>query len=132
MTDDALVRAFERGDAPEAGFHHADHVRVAWYYVRQATLPEALLRFSTGLRRFAVAQGKPDLYHETITVAYVLLIAERVSAMPDAPWEEFAERNGDVLAWKPSILSRFYSDERLWSERARRVFLMPDLARSDP
>jgi hypothetical protein len=126
MTDEELVRAFERGEAPEKGFHHVEHVRVAWTYLRELPLAEALLRFSTGLQRFAAAQGKPDLYHVTITVAYVLLIAERLDAMPRSPWEEFARHNGDLLAWKPSILSRFYSDERLWSDRARRVFLMPD------
>jgi len=130
MTDAELVGAFERGEAPEAGFHHADHVRVAWYYLRDSSLAEALQRFSTGLRRFAVAQGKPALYHETITVAYVLVIAERLETMPRSSWVEFAGQNGDLLAWKPSILSRFYTDERLWSDRARRVFLMPDLAPS--
>ena len=61
---------FEAGDEPPGGFHHREHVRVAWYYLTQAPLPEALVRFSNALRRFALARGKPGLYHETITTAF--------------------------------------------------------------
>lgn len=49
--------------------------------------------------------------------------------MADASGEEtfeaFAARNPDLLAWKPSILDRYYDPEILRSERARRVFVMP-------
>lgn len=78
MDDRELVNAFEAGSVPGGGFHHEQHVRVAWYYLRQHSLLEALERFQTNLRAFAQAQGKPDLYHETITTAYVLLINERI------------------------------------------------------
>jgi hypothetical protein len=127
MTDEELIAAFERGIAPEAGFHHAQHVRVAWCYLRRYELAEALGRFTSALRAFAAANGNPGLYHETVTVAFVLLIAERVAA-PDGAhdWTGFAQRNSDLLAWKPSVLDRYYTEQTLWSERARRGFVMPD------
>ena len=122
-----MIRTFERGEAPAGGFHHADHVRVAWWYLRTHPLAEALVRFTTALRAFAKAQGKPDLYHETITVAFMLVIAERLANSDgDASWSEFAARQADLLAWKPSVLDRYYTPETLWSERARRGFVMPD------
>jgi hypothetical protein len=128
MDDAALIQSFENGVVPPGGFHHAQHVRVAWCYLRQHPLLEALDRFQTRLRAFAVAQDKPDLYHETITTAYVLLINERLSedGAGDGDWEAFAARNADLLTWKPSILERYYRTETLWSERARRTFVMPD------
>jgi hypothetical protein len=127
MDDAALLQAFESGVAPEGGFHHAQHVRVAWNYLRHRPLALALDRFQTMLRAFAIAQGKPALYHETITIAYVLLIAERLHEAPrDDGWEAFAARNADLLAWKPSILDRYYREATLWSERARQTFVMPD------
>jgi hypothetical protein len=127
MDDEALVRSFERGEVPEGGFHHAQHVRVAWYYLRHQPLPEALERFQARLRAFALAQGKPNLYHETITTAFVLLINERLdNGARDENWDAFAARNEDLLSWKPSILQRYYRDETLWSDRARRTFVMPD------
>jgi hypothetical protein len=127
IDDDALIRTFEAGDEPAGGFHHREHVRVAWYYLHRAPLPEALVRFSTNLRRFAAARGKPNLYHETITTAYMLLINERLDGDARAlTWPAFAERNADLLTWKPSALDRYYTPETLMSDRARRIFVMPD------
>lgn len=127
MDDASLVRLFEAGEAPADGFHHRDHVRVAWWCLRETPLPQALMRFAEGLKRFAAAQGKPDLYHETITTAYVLLINERLDAGGRAlAWDAFAARNPDLLMWKPSILARYYRDETLSSARAKRTFVMPD------
>ena len=127
MDDEALVSTFEAGEVPDGGFHHAQHVRVAWWYLRHAPLPHALDRFRTFLQRFALARNKPDLYHETITTAYVLLIAERLPAMDrDQTWTHFAQVNADLLAWNPSILDRYYTPATLWSDAARRTFVTPD------
>lgn len=121
------MRAFESGVVPEGGFHHTQHVRVVWNYLREQPLAAALERFQSRLRAFAEAQGKPTLYHETITIAYVLLIAERLHDAPaEEGWDAFAARNPDLLGWKPSILDRYYRNETLWSDRARASFVMPD------
>ena len=69
------------------------------------------------------------MYHETITIAFVLLISERLDsagAVSTLPWATFAEQHADLLEWNPSILERYYTPETLWSERARRTFVMPD------
>ena len=132
MDDETLVRTFEAGEVPQHGFHHAEHVRVAWYYLRRLPLPDALARFRAALQRYAVARGKPGLYHETITVAYVLLINERIDgAAPEMSWDAFAAGNPDLLFWHPSILDRYYQPSTLASERARRTFVLPDRLRSD-
>jgi hypothetical protein len=57
----------------------------------------------------------------------MLLIAERLSGARDKPWVDFAAANEDLLIWKPSVLSRFYSDEILSSRQARETFVMPPL-----
>jgi hypothetical protein len=126
LTDDDFVRSFEDGSLPNAAFHHRDHVRLAWLYLRRHPPLEALARFADGLRRFATANGHPGLYHETITWAYLLLIHERMARGGAPTWEEFAAGNPDLLTWKPSILDRYYRPETLGSELARRVFVMPD------
>jgi len=131
MTDEALIACFEAAQEPPGGFHHREHVRVAWWYLRQLPWTSALERFGAGLRRYAEARGASGLYHETITTAYVLVINERLDENARRlSWEEFAERNPDLLAWKPSLLDRYYRPETLASERARRTFVMPDRSRA--
>ena len=41
-------------------------------------------------------------------------------------WPAFAERNADLMTWKPSILARYYREETLASPKAKRTFVMPD------
>jgi hypothetical protein len=129
LDDAALLRAFEAGTLPPSTFHHREHVRVAWLYLKREPPLTALARFAEGLQRFAAAQGHAGLYHETVTWAYLLLIRERMERDGTAATsEEFAGRNPDLLSWKPSILDRYYRAETLGSELARRVFVMPDRA----
>jgi hypothetical protein len=126
MTDEQLVAAFESTELPGDQFTHVNHVRVAWWYLQQASLPEALLRFSTALRRFAESKGAARKYHETITVAYMLMIAGRVADHPNWSWDQFAAANPDLFVRTPSPLAAFYTEETLKSERARTTFVMPD------
>ena len=126
--EQALVDAFRAGTLGDDAFHHRDHVRMAWIYVRRYGLESAVTHFTDDLRAFATAKGVPRLYHATITVAYLSLVAERLRLMPEAPWDAFAARHDDLLRWKPSVLDAYYSPERLWSDRARAQFLLPDRA----
>ena len=127
MTDEELITQFESGSVPAAEFHHADHVRVAFAYVSRYPLLQALEKFSAALRCFAASQGKPNLYNETITWAYLFLIHERISRTAERQtWEQFATENPDLLTWKDGVLKRYYAEETLQSDLAKRVFVLPD------
>ncbi len=126
FTDQAFVAAFRDTSLPASAFHHRDHVRMAWLYVREHGPVEAAPRFAADLQVFATAKGVPGLYHATITAAYIALIAERQRHAPVDTWDVFAAEHADLLAWKPGVLDRYYSAERLWSEAAREQFLLPD------
>jgi hypothetical protein len=127
MTEREFVTAFESASLPESAFHHRDHVRLAWIYLRESPAPAALEKFVGGLKRFAAAKGKTGLYHETITWAYLLLINERMERFGrQRPFEDFAAANQDLLVFRPSILESYYRAETLGSELARRTFLLPD------
>ena len=126
MTDEELVAAFESTELPGDQFTHAAHVRVAWCYLRRSSTAEALARFDLGLRRFAAANGAAGKYHATITTAFMLVIAERLEDARDLTWAEFAARHPELLTNHPSILARYYRADTLTSDRARRVFVMPD------
>ena len=127
MTASELFDGFVDTTLPADQFHHQQHVQVAWMFVRRHGMPGALGEFSTAIKRFADAKGATGLYHETITWAFLLLIAERQARNPVDSWEAFAAANPDMLSWKPSVLERYYSKELLASDLARHTFLMPDL-----
>ena len=129
MNDEDFIEQFETCVLPGESFHHQDHVRLAWLYLGRYSLIDALLRFSEGLKRFAMAKGKASLYHETITLAYLFLIQERMKRCDkEQSWQEFADANADLFDWKNSILKTYYCDETLRSDFARSVFVFPDKA----
>jgi hypothetical protein len=76
--------------------------------------------------------GKPDRYHETITVAYLALIQQHIFERGNGGgWIAFAQANPELL--QPGLLRQFYPEAQLASEIARRVFVLPcsTPARSD-
>jgi hypothetical protein len=123
VSDDELLAAFQAGTLED--FPHRKHVHVAWLYLRRDTPLRAIERFSVDLRRFALAKGKPGLYHETLTLAFLFLIHERMAG-EDEDFDGFRARNPDLFRWNPSALDRYYRKETLTSELARRKFLLPD------
>lgn len=127
MTDDEFLANFESGTLPNESFHHRDHVRMAFLYLRRYPPLQALERFSAALARFAASNGKPQLYNETITWAFMFLIRERLARTgQNQTWDEFAAANADLLAWKDNVLKKYYREETLASELAKTVFLFPD------
>ena len=81
MTDAELTRALECCKIPNEGFPHVSHLRVAWVYLEESSsLEEASERMAATLRRFAAAVGKPEKYHQTITVFWIRALAAARSA----------------------------------------------------
>ena len=132
MTNEEIIKEFEQGRVPAGSFHHSDHIRVAFTYLSQYSVLEALQRFCAALQGFAAAQGRPHLYHETITWAYLFLIRERIlRANHPQTWEEFAAANPDLLTWEREtggVLAQYYQPKTLASAVARAAFLLPDKA----
>jgi hypothetical protein len=85
VTDAELTRALERGELPNAGVHHADHLRVAWVYLAESpTVDDALARMAATLRRVAASVGKAEKYSDAITAFWMYQMAAVRAVMPDA------------------------------------------------
>lgn len=124
-TDCPDLERFVRGEIPAADFPHREHVRMAFEMLKCHDFPEAVLHYSRALRTMAQRAGKPQAFHQTVTIAFLSLIAERME--PDAVhFTAFAQANPDLL--EKTVLSRWYGPERLASAAARRTFLLPDPA----
>jgi len=133
MTDDEFVAKFDDCTLAADSFHHSDHARMAFLYLCRYPALEAIERFSISLARFAAANGKPGRYNETITWSFLLLIRERMArAGRRQSWSEFTDTNGDLLSWEDNILKKYYRDETLSSDLAKRIFLFPDKSTTLP
>lgn len=117
------LRAFESGALDPAQFPHAEHLRLGYEMLARYSFGEAISRFSGGLKRLAARAGKPEIYHETITVAFLALINERRARDTTGTWPEFKRSNSDLFDKR--CLQKWYGAEQLRSELARRTFCLP-------
>src|SRR5262245_5399691 len=115
--EEDFLEAFRTGALPLGDFDHRAHVRAGYLCVSRHGLGLAIARFSRDLRGFAEAHGKTGLYHETITVAFLALINERIVTGGDGGWEAFAAANPDLF--EKNSLAPFYAPEELASPEAR-------------
>ena len=121
-----LARSFEKCDIDAGAFGHMDHVGVAYEMLRRYDFIDASARYSRSINTIATSAGAADKFNTTITLAFLSLIAERMNTTHYNSFDDFIEQNQDLLSAK--VLAKWYSPERLGSDLARTVFLMPDAA----
>jgi hypothetical protein len=120
------LERFVRGEIVPGEFPHREHVHVAFEMLKRHDFPETVLLFSRTLRAMAQKAGRPEAFHQTVTIAFLSLIAERMEYGGAADFAGFAQANPDLL--EKTLLTRWYSAARLASAAARRTFLLPDCA----
>ena len=98
MTDVELTRALERGEIANESFHHVSHLHVAWVYLAESSsVQQAATKMRDTLRRFAAAAGKPQKYHETITLFWVHLLSRAYAASRGRRLEDIVHANPQLL-----------------------------------
>lgn len=123
MDDDEFLDAFRCGTLTD--LPHLNHVRVVYLVTRRQGSDDAISLARRGLRALADAAGVPDKYHETRTVAWARIIADRTIAAPGRSFAEFMELHPELR--RKELLGDYYSTELLTSPRARAEFVPPDL-----
>jgi hypothetical protein len=121
MNDQEFIDAFTAGQLAPAGFDHRAHLRAAFLLLRSRPFLEACMAMRDGLQALAGKLGKPDLYHETVTLAFMALVAQR---MPAGDWESFVAQHAELC--ERGLLDSYYSPALLASAAARKTFAMPD------
>jgi hypothetical protein len=121
---DSELRRLQAGELDPGCFRHRDHIRLGFEMLRRHPFTDAAHRFACGLKTMAAGAGRPDAYHETITVAFLAVIGERAARTDYPDFPAFARANPDLL--EKSILQRWYPGARLASDVARRTFILPD------
>jgi adenylate kinase family enzyme len=127
-----LGSQFEACAVPAKAWTHAAHLVVGLWQVERYGREEALVRLRAGIRRLNESHGGVNNetrgYHETITAAYVTLLAQflagrREDETLDACLTRLLE---GPLAARDALMT-FYSRDRLRSTEARAAWVEPDL-----
>src|SRR5262249_19715140 len=72
------LERFMRGEVDAASFPHREHVRMACAMLQHYDFPESVVHYSRALRLMTARAGKPEAFHQTVTIAFLSLIAERL------------------------------------------------------
>ena len=123
MTDVDFLRAFD--DATLEPFHHRDHLRVTFLYLREHGKRDTIKRLGPAILRYAAARNGAEKYHETVTIAWIHLVASAAESAAD--FNAMIESHPNLL--DKNLLYRYYSTALLQSAESRRQWAAPDLAR---
>ena len=124
MDDTAFFAAFRAGTIEPRDFDHRAHLRAAWCALRHAPFLEACIAVRDGLGHVARKANQPGLYHETLTIAFMALIAERIDGDPSCDAAVFLAAHPELF--DRALLARHYQPATLASEVARRRFVLCD------
>jgi hypothetical protein len=104
-------------------FGHREHIHLTWLAVRRHGVATATALISDGLRRTARYAGAPQKYHETVSRAWVRLVAHHTDPLEDN-FATFAERNPGLLDKR--LVARHYRPTTLAGAVARTGWVEPD------
>jgi len=124
VTDQEFVEAFETCRLPNDQFHHRDHLRLAWIYLGRYGASAAAVRIAESIRRYASQHGASAKYHETVTIAWLHLVAESARRCPGSSFDQLLQASPELV--DKNTLHQYYSPELLASETARIHFVPPD------
>jgi len=129
---DDLVRRFNACAVPRPEWTHAAHLAVGLWHVGRYGRQDALQRLRAGITRLNESNGVVNSatggYHETVTRAYVNLLADFAARHAEkTAGERVTALLADPLSDKKALL-RFYSRPLLESSAARLDWVEPDLA----
>ena len=118
-----FTQQFEAHDIDPSAFRHIDHIGVAYEMFHTYGFLTTVTKFSEAIESIATKAGAPEKFHVTKTFAFLSLIAERIHETDHANFDEFIGRNEDLLSSR--VLENMYPTERLNTDLARTVFLLP-------
>ncbi len=129
---DELAARFRARTIPHEEWTHTAHLIVGAWHVHRYGPADALTRLRAGIRALNDVHGTPNSptrgYHETITRAYVMLLARSLDEAP--PETSLGDRVTRILAGPlaaTDVLFAYYSRNRLLSSTARAEWVAPDI-----
>jgi hypothetical protein len=124
---EAFLDEFAAGSVPSAEWTHQAHIAMATVYLARygdSVLPHT----RAALRNHLLSRGKPiGLYHETLTIFWLAVIAEAMQAQQTLPLHAVVCRNCAAFGGQSKLHARYYSFDVFNSAEAHAHWIRPDL-----
>ena len=124
---DTFIGRFEAGAVPTEEWTHQAHIAMATVFLtryRDSVLPHT----RAALRNHLLSRGRPiGLYHETLTILWLAVVAEAMRSQPDLPLHESVKRNCAAFDGQSKLHERYYSFDVFNSPEAHERWMPPDL-----
>jgi hypothetical protein len=127
FSDGDFVRQFASCQLEPAWFTHKAHLRLAWIYLQNHNLDEAIEQVRTDIKRFVAFAGAESKYNDTLTVAAVRIVNRFVKAYKTKSFEKFILANDELLTDFKALVMQHYKTDIFTSEVAKKRFINPDL-----
>jgi len=131
MDDATFLQRFETQAWPLAEWHHREHIKLAYLYLRALPFDAAVTKARANIQAFNAAHQIPEAidrgYHETMTLAWMCLVHCTLCEFgPSDGADAFVDKHPQLLSKRALLF--FYSRDRIMSAEAKATFIEPDLA----
>jgi hypothetical protein len=124
LSDSDFIAAFEQRILDP--FPHRFHLRVAWIHINTLGVDGAIARLSVEIKALAAARGQGTLYHDSVTRAWVYIVAHAAADLgPASTFQSMLRGHPELLDKR--LLLKHYRPDTLASPQARAGWVAPDL-----
>lgn len=125
--DVAFERSFADGSLPPEVFDHEAHLRLAFIHIRKYGTDQAVENLLRQIKNFDEAHGGGKKFHFTVTVASIRMVDHFMRESSATNFSDFISRFPKLLSSFSQLLLSHYSEEKIQEEKAKNMFLPPDL-----
>ena len=131
IDDQFFLEQFESGTWPFQKWHHRQHIKAAYLYLRRYPFERAVEQMRAGIKAYNQLHQSKSVtnsgYHETITQGWMRLVDLTLCEFGPADTSDaFVDQHTQLLSTRALLF--FYSRQRLMSAEAKAEFVLPDLA----
>ena len=124
---EAFLGEFEAGSVPSSEWTHQAHIAMATVYLTRYG-NSVLSHTRAALRNHLLSRGRSiSLYHETLTIFWLAIVAEAISQQEGISQHEAVQRNCATFGRRTKLHEQYYGFDVFNSPEARTRWIPPDL-----
>jgi len=127
LNDTDFVEQFANITLPPDLFNHEAHLRLAYLYITNYGIEEAIDKICIQIPQFAAKHGANDKFNKTVTVAAIKAVKHFMEKSNTKDFQSFITENPRLINNFKDLLGCHYQTDIFTSEKARKEYLEPEL-----